>query len=217
MRKSHPIDPRILSFLRKFDERGIRRFEHASSLINLWQECENVLIELKKKNVNKDIYYDNLFALIKTLSDCALKSIKNHFESGYEDVLVETVKTKYGNNLIEEYNYFFNMMLRLEKDKITEEMFVEKYDDFKILFNKAKKSNQSCYIATMAYGDYNHSQVLELRKFRDEFLSKTIIGRNFIKLYYKYSPSLVQRLKNKKGINLIIRKALDQFIKTIKK
>uniref|UniRef100_UPI00404BA06C CFI-box-CTERM domain-containing protein n=2 Tax=Gelidibacter sp. TaxID=2018083 RepID=UPI00404BA06C len=74
-----------------------------------------------------------------------------------------------------------------------------------------------CYIATMAYGDYNHPQVLELREFRDVFLGKTILGRSFIKLYYKYSPSLVQRLKNKQSINLIIRKGLDQFIKTIKK
>lgn len=74
-----------------------------------------------------------------------------------------------------------------------------------------------CYIATMAYGDYNHPQVMELRKFRDDFLSKTIIGRNFIKFYYKHSPSLVEKLKYKQSINLIIRKGLDQFIKAIKK
>lgn len=74
-----------------------------------------------------------------------------------------------------------------------------------------------CYIATMAYGDYDHPQVLELRKFRDDFLSKTILGRRFISFYYKYSPTLVERLKNKQAINLIIRKGLDQFIKTIKK
>lgn len=73
-----------------------------------------------------------------------------------------------------------------------------------------------CYIATMAYGDYEHPQVLELRKFRDDILSKSILGRNFIKLYYNYSPSLVEKLKNKQGVNLIIRKILDQFIKTIR-
>jgi hypothetical protein len=78
-------------------------------------------------------------------------------------------------------------------------------------------SDGGCYIATMAYGDYDHPQVLELRKFRDDFLNKTIIGRSFIKFYYKYSPRLVKSLKNKQGINLILRKSLDQFIKTIKK
>jgi hypothetical protein len=78
-------------------------------------------------------------------------------------------------------------------------------------------ASDGCYIATMAYGDYDHPQVLELRKFRDDFLSRTTLGRSFIKLYYRYSPSLVQMLKNKQGINLIIRKGLDQFIKTIRK
>jgi predicted amino acid dehydrogenase len=82
---------------------------------------------------------------------------------------------------------------------------------------KLEQENKGCYIATMAYGDYEHPQVRELRKFRDDFLSKTSIGRNFIKIYYKYSPSLVEKLKNKQRINLIIRKGLDQFIKTIKK
>lgn len=74
-----------------------------------------------------------------------------------------------------------------------------------------------CYIATMAYGDYDHPQVMELRKFRDDFLSKTAVGRSFIKFYYRYSPSLVEKLKNKQCINLIIRKGLDQFIKAIKR
>ncbi|WP_055445564.1 CFI-box-CTERM domain-containing protein [Lacinutrix himadriensis] len=78
-------------------------------------------------------------------------------------------------------------------------------------------TDKGCYIATMAYGDYDHPQVMELRNFRDGFLSKTIVGRRFIKLYYKYSPSLVEKLKNKQSINHIIRKGLDQFIKAIKK
>jgi tetratricopeptide (TPR) repeat protein len=78
-------------------------------------------------------------------------------------------------------------------------------------------TDSACYIATMAYGDYDHPQVMELRSFRDDFLSKTIVGRRFIKFYYKYSPSLVEKLKNKQSINLIIRKGLDQFIKAIKK
>lgn len=79
------------------------------------------------------------------------------------------------------------------------------------------KASDGCYIASMAYGDYDHPQVMELRKFRDNFLSKTVVGRSFIKFYYRYSPSLVEKLKNRQSINLIIRKGLDQFIKAIKK
>ena len=73
-----------------------------------------------------------------------------------------------------------------------------------------------CYIATMAYGSYDHPQVLELRRFRDEVLNKTVGGKLFIKAYYFVSPKLVSVLKNQKTINLFIRKALNQFIKNIK-
>lgn len=74
-----------------------------------------------------------------------------------------------------------------------------------------------CYIATMAYGDYDHPQVLELRKFRDGFLSKTILGLYFIRFYYRCSPLLVEKLKNKTKINELIRTFLDQLIKLIRK
>ena len=74
-----------------------------------------------------------------------------------------------------------------------------------------------CYIATMAYGDDDHPQVMELRKFRDEFLRKTLFGRYFIKIYYKYSPLLVEKLKDKPKINTLIRRCLDQLIMSIRK
>lgn len=78
------------------------------------------------------------------------------------------------------------------------------------------KTSDGCYIATMAYGDYNHPQVLELRKFRDEILKKSIVGRLFIKTYYFISPKLVVILKNRITINKIIRKGLNQIIKFLK-
>ncbi|MBX6360159.1 MAG: hypothetical protein IRZ03_08775 [Acidobacterium ailaaui] len=74
-----------------------------------------------------------------------------------------------------------------------------------------------CYIATMAYGSYEHPQVLELRRFRDEILSKTYAGKIFILVYYFISPKLVLLLKNKRIVNNFIRMLLNQFIKIIKK
>lgn len=76
--------------------------------------------------------------------------------------------------------------------------------------------SSGCYIATMAYGDYNHPQVMILRQFRDEVLDKSALGKWFIKTYYHFSPRLVERLKNRKTVNSIIRKILNQFIKVIK-
>ena len=44
--------------------------------------------------------------------------------------------------------------------------------------------SSGCYIATMAYGNYDHPQVMILRQFRDEVLSKSQFGKWFIKTYY---------------------------------
>ena len=77
-------------------------------------------------------------------------------------------------------------------------------------------SSGGCYIATMVYGDYDHPQVLILRNFRDKYLLEKQWGRLFVKLYYKYSPLLVERLKDHRMINNGIRKILDCFINQIK-
>ena len=83
-------------------------------------------------------------------------------------------------------------------------------------FGFTKKSNSSgCYIATMAYGDYEHPQVMVLRKFRDNILLKYLIGKLFVKIYYFISPKIVQVLKNNHTINRIIRKILDKLIEYI--
>ncbi|MFZ2284966.1 MAG: CFI-box-CTERM domain-containing protein [Lutibacter sp.] len=216
------IDSRIESVLIKNDElvnsKQIRNFDHPSFLINTWIECERVLLVIYKENEVKTHYYNNLYLVVLALTELANSKIINAFVAGMEHTLLMKIPgAKFGSNILEEYNYFYRKLNEIKKDIDTEEMFLEKQIEFNGLLNKLKNRNSGCYIATMAYGDYEHPQVMELRKFRDDYLSKTILGRSFIKLYYKYSPSLVEKLKNKQSINLIIRKGLDQFIKTIRK
>ena len=74
------------------------------------------------------------------------------------------------------------------------------------------KSSGGCYIATMAYGDCDHAQVLILRKYRDEVLAKSVMGRQFIRFYYATSPYLVSVLGEHVHINFAIRKLLDKLI-----
>ena len=74
-----------------------------------------------------------------------------------------------------------------------------------------------CYIATMAYGAYDHPQVMVLRQFRDSYLSNRGWGRKFISFYYANSPHWVEVLKSHKHINALIRKALDSFVSLLKK
>ena len=77
------------------------------------------------------------------------------------------------------------------------------------------KKSEGCYIATMAYGDYNHPKVIVLRRFRDDILTKSAYGRVFIKIYYWTSPKLVKILSNHKHINAAIRWGLDRIVKQL--
>lgn len=78
--------------------------------------------------------------------------------------------------------------------------------------NSQLKPFGGCYIATMAYGDYDHPQVMVLRQFRDSYLSKRKWGQKFISFYYANSPRWVETLKDHKRINSLIRKILDSFV-----
>ena len=95
---------------------------------------------------------------------------------------------------------------------------IEIFREAEEISKKQQKSNSGgCYIATMVYGDYEHPQVMVLREFRDNFLSKHLIGRSFIKFYYRYSPNWVETMKNMKPVNLFIRFVLNKIILIIKK
>lgn len=77
------------------------------------------------------------------------------------------------------------------------------------------QKSEGCYIATMVYGDYDHPKVMILRRYRDERLAKSFLGRLFIKVYYFVSPKLVSVLKNCKRINSIIQKLLDRIVERL--
>lgn len=78
---------------------------------------------------------------------------------------------------------------------------------------EAEKKASACYIATMVYGDYHHPQVVALRKFRDNVLRSSALGRAFISLYYKNSPAWVEKMQNKHLINKLIREVLNVLLK----
>lgn len=73
-----------------------------------------------------------------------------------------------------------------------------------------------CYIATAVYGSYDCPQVWVLRRYRDDALASTALGRAFIKVYYAISPHLVKWFGKKKWFNTISRRMLDRKIAYLK-
>jgi hypothetical protein len=84
---------------------------------------------------------------------------------------------------------------------------------------KPSGSNKSsgCYIATACYGNEFAPQVIALKVYRDQTLSKSILGRLFIKSYYFLSPPIANRLKNQTKLNNFVReKILNKIVNKIK-
>lgn len=80
---------------------------------------------------------------------------------------------------------------------------------------EAPKKKEGCYIATAVYGSYDAPEVRTLRRFRDETLKKSAAGRLFIRVYYRFSPPIAQRLKNATKVNRLVRRMLDGFVEKL--
>jgi len=78
-----------------------------------------------------------------------------------------------------------------------------------------RSSSGGCYIATMVYGDYDAPQVRILRLYRDKVMSKTVIGRKFIKYYYKFSPTFIKYFGRFSCVHTVIKAILDRIVRRL--
>jgi cold shock CspA family protein/predicted RNA-binding Zn-ribbon protein involved in translation (DUF1610 family) len=66
-----------------------------------------------------------------------------------------------------------------------------------------------CFIATAVYGDFYAPEVVALRRFRDETLEASAVGRAFISLYYRCSPPIAAFLVNRPLLSALVRLPLN--------
>lgn len=172
-----------------------------------------------------------------------LKDVSSEIMGYYlKDINITTLKNEWrvkgwlNNNtnqvqlfeLAKELEDVLNISKQINELNVYDDIKQQYYSNHKMLLEVAKSYNiesskynieipkEGCYIATMVYGDYEHYQVIKLRKFRDDYLKQNSFGRITINLYYRFSPKMVEKLKNSKLSNKIIRNLLDVFIKKIK-
>jgi tetratricopeptide (TPR) repeat protein len=98
--------------------------------------------------------------------------------------------------------------IRLDPDNATK---------YREVLNMMKKSSGDCYIATAVYGSYDAPRVLTLRRFRDEVLASSSIGRWLIRAYYRVSPAIAENLRSARTLNGWVKAALDRFTDVLSK
>ncbi len=75
------------------------------------------------------------------------------------------------------------------------------------------KNFSSCFIATAVYGNSNAPEVVTLRRFRDNTLRSSFVGRTFIALYYALSPRVARALVRNPRVAAKVRKLLDLIVR----
>jgi len=78
-----------------------------------------------------------------------------------------------------------------------------------------KDGSSNCYIATAVYGSYDCPEVWTLRRFRDNELSSSWLGRCFIRIYYAVSPKIVELFGNKKWFSKLWKPIIDKIVRKL--
>lgn len=78
----------------------------------------------------------------------------------------------------------------------------------------SKKKQGGCYVATAVYGSYDCPEVWVLRRFRDETLMQTKIGRSFVRTYYTLSPLAVR--VGGAGLKAIVKLPLERLVNALR-
>ena len=158
---------------------------------------------------NKEIYllFNNLFLFEnnKLVSSCYLKEIRKEIDKYLTKK--DKTNTSYYFYLNDEKIVSFNFSV--ENEKLDQYLKDNNFD-----INTIKGG---CYIASCVYGSYNTKEVWILRRYRDYKLSKNILGRLFIKIYYLISPLMLRMFSNQKWFISLNKKILDKFVNKLNK
>lgn len=205
----------------------LRRFQNIPDTISnakdLVVSCKPKLINIKTALGSADDFYLKLSSAVVNNALNALIYVVNEAQNGlqYDRTKLFTLPTTISSvleviNLMSGMDMVYELRNRFNQNKTTISHIQSQLNQVTNRQSSSSSSSGGCYIATMAYGSYEHPQVIELRKFRDNTLTKTTFGRGFIKIYYKYSPKLVELLKDKHLVNQSIKSLLNTLIRIIK-
>lgn len=81
--------------------------------------------------------------------------------------------------------------------------------------NPGNASGGACFVATAAFGDRMHPDVVALRRFRDRHLVRSRAGRIFVRFYWKIGPGLARVTSPQSPHGRLSRSALSWLVRIL--
>lgn len=78
--------------------------------------------------------------------------------------------------------------------------------------SSSSSDSGSCFIATAAFGSPMEPHVVLLKEFRDKYLETHMLGREFVKSYYRFSPPIADFIREHEFLKLGVQVALYPLI-----
>ena len=82
---------------------------------------------------------------------------------------------------------------------------VEELDDD---YDPSSAKTGSCFIATAVYGTPMAEEIQVLRRYRDEFLLRNLLGKLIVDCYYSWSPPIARFLTRHRSVAGVVRKSI---------
>lgn len=178
----------------------------------------DIKASIKKLYELKREYGEDRFTIVTVDSKKTMRFIENNPEHVsfrgsyrvYDSKLIDEVKVRMqnGHNLL------------LVGDPTTDEMTV--YTVYLSVASEedvVKEGNAGgCFIATAIYGSYESREVIALRRFRDETMLTSELGKRVVGIYYFISPPIARLLCRRYALNRVFKTfILDPIVTTITK
>lgn len=78
-------------------------------------------------------------------------------------------------------------------------------------------SGATCFVASVAYGNPNHADVMFLRWYRDNVLLNSTTGRIFTAIYWKFGPYIAKAVKPFDSARAVSKWVISKIVKHLKR
>lgn len=195
-------------------EQGTALSEISSSILSLCNEqydasCQRFESKDKEgRNRHQSTYLKEVFAFLETLYALG-DQLEKLFGQRIDAMTLAEEAWKQG---VAFHTSILGHLEMRHTNEYTIEIYTEKIKKRDPSYQKPSVPFSGCYIATCVYGSYDCPQVLLLRKWRDDHLAHSVIGRRIMTLYYAISPWLVRQFGGCHMVRCLWRLCLDPLV-----